>query len=497
MNPSLGSWGVPDFGSVIQRDRVSREILRNGTRPVILHGSPGSGKSIAAANYASGIAKTAIWIDACGEFLTADQITARVLSAMSSALAASGSTLDACARDASVEELLPLLELGSGGKGVCVIVDDQGAPPDIEAERAFGRLARLVRSAASQVLITTRSTHGWSPEMLCDWELIGDAELALDASEASAMLERSGLVRVLDQAEILLSACKGHPALFAVMSSQAASFGIDEESERSAPLNAWLNGGECEGVCVIVDDQGPPPDIEAERAFGRLARLVRSAASQLLITTRSTQGWSPEMLCDWELIGDAELALDSLEASAMLERSGLSRLLDQADTLLSACKGHPALFAVMSSQAASFGIDEESERSSSLNAWLIRLIAVQMSPECRHALCLASLVKSGSEKDLELLGVDEAGSVLLEMASTLPLVSCSVGADGLRFFRTHDLVDGFVADRRASLAPTISSHSLAVAVELLSEEGRLLSCVQAAASEPGVRDWRSRSCGLD
>ena len=71
----------------------------------------------------------------------------------------------------------------------------------------------------------------------------------------------------------------------------------------------------------------------------------------------------------------------------------------------SACKGHPALFAVMSSQAASFGIDEEFERSAPLDAWLHWLIDVQMSPESVGALCLACIVKWGSEGTLSCLGV--------------------------------------------------------------------------------------------
>jgi DNA-binding SARP family transcriptional activator/ATP/maltotriose-dependent transcriptional regulator MalT len=358
MSPSPERWGVPDFGTVVIRERVVELIRRLGTRPIVLRGSPGCGKSIAAASYASRVLRDTLWIDACGEFVSAEQVSARICGAYEPQTSALGDVTRLPA-DSSLP-LTGLLELATAGRGICVVIDDQGANP-------------------SQSLVSE---------------------------------------------------------------------------------------------------------------LGLLARRLRGCSSQLIITTRSTSAWTAEALCDWGIISDLELAFDEVEADELVRQLGVPGGADQAD-LLALCKGHPALFAIMASQAASYGTERECERSSTLDAWLRRLILTQMSAGCRLALSRAAMIKSGSERELSLLGVADPHRALTEVAKVLPLLALTEDDAGLLSFRTHDLVDGFLADQVEDWgAATAEGHQ--AAVEILSARGdyvRAMRLVTANFSPSELADW--------
>ncbi len=339
MSSLLGAWGVPDFGAVLIRPRIIELLAQRGTSPVVLHGAAGCGKSIAAAHYACHKSKVIVWVDACGEFLSAERVAVAATRA---------------------------LETGNP----C-------APRACESDAAFEDLV-------DQLLVVARRCSGGA------------------------------------------------------------------------------------GICVVVDDQGPSPDGSTARSLGRLAQLMRACSSQLLVTTRSVSGWPAEVICRWEQLGERELALDSAEAESLLEEAGYAGLTGQADALRESCGGHPALFAVLASQAVSFGVDATVARTASLDAWLERLIVDQMSPPSRAALILASLIKAGDERDLAALGVQDVKLVLDEIGRVLPLVRCSTTPSGFSAFRTHDLVDSFILDKREVLGVRASDEALAVAVQILS-----------------------------
>ena len=74
MKSLLGAWGAPDYGSTVERARIQDTLLRQGTRPILLLGPSGTGKSVVAAHHARAISRRVVWIDACGEFLAADVV---------------------------------------------------------------------------------------------------------------------------------------------------------------------------------------------------------------------------------------------------------------------------------------------------------------------------------------------------------------------------------------------------------------------------------------
>ena len=111
-----------------------------------------------------------------------------------------------------------------------------------------------------------------------------------------------------------------------------------------------------------------------------------------------------DVLCEWQVLGQSELALTPQEAEDVLELSGFGHLAPEASELRDACSGHPALFAVLASQADLMGIASAVSRTASLDAWLERLIMGHLREELRRALCLANLIRSGREADLDGAG---------------------------------------------------------------------------------------------
>lgn len=349
MSSPLGAWGVPDFGSTVQRERILTLMAREGTRPVVLSGPPGRGKTIAAAHHSLSIRRSVVWMDACGAFLAAERVARSIVNAVAGSSPVGGQLSEGAPQLVDlIEATLATIECAGGGTGICVVVDDLGQPTTDSSMRDLGRLARSLRRCSSQLVITTRSISGWPLDMLCDWEVVSQSDLAL----------------TLDEAESLL----------------------------------------------------------------------RSAGHEVLVA----------------------------DAGDMSE----------------ACGGHAAIFAVLARQAARNGVAATVSRNVTLDAWLERQLMSSLPAEHVTALLLAALLKSGTEIELERLGIPDAGVALDALDSAIPLVACSRDDEGVRRFRVHDLLDGFLHDKLnvGQLVLPVDSHQ-AVA-DVLTDRGDL---VRAAA----------------
>ena len=241
MSSSLGAWGVPDFGATVHRDRIRLLLSRGGTRPAVVTGPSGCGKSIAAAHCSQADGHVPVWVDACQEFLTADRVALSILAALGgeSPIVGGVNPVESQLVDL-IDATLSAVERFSGGVGVCVVIDDCGRTETASAIRDLGWLARSLRRCSSRMLVTTRSISDWPLDMLCDWEIVDQSDLALTLEEAEDFLRCTGYAALVPDAMEMSDACGGHAALFAVLASQAASHGVASTVARTTSLDAWL-----------------------------------------------------------------------------------------------------------------------------------------------------------------------------------------------------------------------------------------------------------------
>jgi DNA-binding SARP family transcriptional activator len=75
---------------------------------------------------------------------------------------------------------------------------------------------------------------------------------------------------------------------------------------------------------------------------------------------------------------------------------------------------------------------------------------------------LAAALKAGTERDLAGLGVERPKDVLRRIARMLPLVHISTCDGGWLAFRVHDLVDGFLAEHRPTMAEQLHNGVVSV-----------------------------------
>jgi hypothetical protein len=70
----MGGQGAPDFGRSLFRERLVSLIASKGNRPTVIVGASGSGKSVAAVQYAQTTDGATVWVDAGGTFLESAQL---------------------------------------------------------------------------------------------------------------------------------------------------------------------------------------------------------------------------------------------------------------------------------------------------------------------------------------------------------------------------------------------------------------------------------------
>lgn len=220
--------------------------------------------------------------------------------------------------------------------------------------------------------------------------------------------------------------------------------------------------------CVVVDDLGAVIDESAVWEIHSLARALWRSNVHVVVTTRSLEGWPPDVLCGCGLLGPADLRLTALEAEMLLYEGGKPKGSIDASVLHEACGGHIAFFVVLSRQAREFGLEATVERTVSLEAWLQWVIERQLDIRSRELLKWAAALKAGSIADLEHMGLVGAASILEKISLVLPLVTVSRTADSIRAFRVHDLVDGYCADRFTDVDPESAHETLNACLRLLS-----------------------------
>jgi len=239
---------------------------------------------------------------------------------------------------------------------------------------------------------------------------------------------------------------------------------------------------------LVVDDLGVPQCSQDIAGLWKLARSMWRAGSRVLVTCREVSEWPSEYLKECVLVGPADLALTSCEAEDYLMHVGLRALHGMSEEIRVASDGHPAFFAVLSSQASAHGLAAAGViRTPTLEAWLGSAVR-QLKTEELRALARAALLRNGSDSDLALLGISDPVNALDGIGSTVPLAGCSRAIDGGRTFRIHQLLEDYLTDRSAQGDLATGDGVLEDAVTLLSGRGEYarvieLLCRQGASDQ--------------
>lgn len=272
MSSTPGGWAMPDFGIVLIRSRLVNRLGRSGTKPCLVFGSSGSGKTVVAAQHCLAGNRATIWIDAAGDFLSVDRVSMVAVQALGG-VAPSRSEQNMGQLQAAdyISTVLASIGATAADMGVNVVIDDSGLPSDESAVDDLDRLARALRTCSSRLVVTSRSTDGWPARTLCGWDVVGPEDLALTDDEAIGLAESVGLDHIREQAADLRSACAGHVALFTVLANQVALHGVDSATARTASLAAWLTQ-------LLHSEQA----VHGIEALGAVALLGTGTASDLL-----------------------------------------------------------------------------------------------------------------------------------------------------------------------------------------------------------------------
>ena len=364
-----GVWTVPDFGPVAVRPRLTAVIASEGTRPCLIFGSSGSGKSVAAQNYSRQAGLPTLWLDAARESLTAAQLA-----------------------DLVIRSLDPSRSLARG--------NDNGA--------------------------------------------------------------------ILQMSDVLEALCSSL-----------------SDSDRARA-----------GCCVVLDDLGDLLEEADGQNIATIARCLRSRSARLVVTTRSIESWNAADVCEFALVGPNETHLTLEEATGLVAYSD-SRLTEQEiETLWGACGGHVAFFRLLCSQADEYGLNPETLRTASLDAWLERIISTLLEGRDATALEAALLLQTGSADDLGAIGVTDPEAALSRISQVLPLATVTrEKRPGVRF-RMHDLVDGFYSDH-PGIHQDRNALLLSGVIKVLTARGdyaRACELLVRKADDTASIDWLGK-CG--
>ncbi|MDR3687399.1 MAG: bacterial transcriptional activator domain-containing protein [Coriobacteriia bacterium] len=211
------------------------------------------------------------------------------------------------------------------------------------------------------------------------------------------------------------------------------------------------------------------------------------------MTTRSVARWSTKARCGWCLIDGHDLALQGDEAEQLACELGLDLKSDEIQELRDATSGHAALFSAMAIQASRFGKNPGSGRAVTLDAWLDRALG-DMATDDIQALSSAAALKSGTERDLGLLGVDESASVLRRIASILPLFQAVRTSEGALGFRVHDIVDAYLEEHQLGLSGEVRSRAIGLLTQH-AEYSRACELLIRYSDEEMARTWLAQYGG--
>ena len=241
MRPQDGGWGVPDFGTGIRRDRLVARLSSYGTRPTVVTGSSGAGKSFLAAQFVGQDGRTTLWLNGEGVFPRVAQICDLMERLTGSAIQGSKqrSVADTSPGDL-VARILDIARAADAGSGVSIVLDDAGPEPNEEGFEAFQEVATALWRAGTRLLVTTRSIGKWPATARCAWAIVDEHDLALDIREVGELAARLGTRLSASDLEEICDITGGHVALCAAMSVQAARHGLTLSVSRVVSLEAWL-----------------------------------------------------------------------------------------------------------------------------------------------------------------------------------------------------------------------------------------------------------------
>ena len=226
-------------------------------------------------------------------------------------------------------------------------------------------------------------------------------------------------------------------------------------------------------LCVVVDDLGLPASPAEWRS---LSRILHRLGSQLVITCRQIDEWEPEFAAEMAILDHSGLALSSSEARRLLAHGEFEAISSRCDEIWSECAGHVAFFSVLALHVRDHGFDYLSERSVSLDVWIGRAVSSQLSHEERHVLGLATLLKQGTDADLQQLEVNAGIAVLQAASRHIPLVVLRRRGSARWEFRIHDLVDGYYLDH--DLYRSVDRDEWRRSISLLTERGDLVRAAE-------------------
>lgn len=340
MRAMFGVWGVPEYGKTLLRSRVVKALDDRAPRPILIYGSSGSGKSIAAAQYAETHSEV-FWVDMGGASILPATLAALIAQAV---------------------------------QGECV--DAAIAVPDHLGE--FD-----TPDALSRVLLT---------------------------------------------------------------------------SGRSRPS------------CFVLDDFGSDPPLGTFDGLAALLRTIWHARCQLVITTRSLDGWPTEALHECGIVGPEMLALTERECVEYLGIIGGRDNPADSRVIFEQSHGHCAFFTLLACHVLTHG-EAECAVGTPMTSWLDRIFQVDLPAQARGALVAASYLRTGCESELTALGISEPRAAMSILGARLPLFSVDVNKFGRADFRVHDLVDTYLLEFNKYSEVDPDSGMLRVAISLLTDRG--------------------------
>jgi DNA-binding SARP family transcriptional activator/ATP/maltotriose-dependent transcriptional regulator MalT len=220
----FGARGVPDFGAVISRDRLT-SLVGSAPPGLSLFIAPsGYGKSVLAAECArsSWVSRT-LWVGLSRSAPLPDAMLRCVVHALSQsegARIAEASTQARSLRDEPedlVEAVGRAVSREGDPRGVLLVLDDVCAdmPQTVEALVTLGE---HVGAMGARLLVTTRSVPPVALSSLHDAQILDRDDLRLTRGEAADVASvQAGRRATVSDIETLYAMCSGHPAMFAVL----------------------------------------------------------------------------------------------------------------------------------------------------------------------------------------------------------------------------------------------------------------------------------------
>lgn len=236
------SWGVPDFGRTVVRERLNSVLQAGGARFRVITAPSGWGKSIAAAGYAASVDTAVLWIEACGQCVEPRAIVGEILrmrGAGESARTGGGDSagrslhdlVDACLSAQSHEVRLP---------GLLVVVDDF-RPDDSAGISGLSSIHARLSPSGVHILVTTRDETCLRGSELRGAVMLGQGALAMSYAECVSLADQFG---ELDGATVsaLREESAGNAALLTLMIRDRIELSGSDQSRRRGPgASLWLD----------------------------------------------------------------------------------------------------------------------------------------------------------------------------------------------------------------------------------------------------------------